>query len=98
MLTQGPHDPELGLEVGLEEHRVVPRRDAHHEAAGGRFGVAVAPARVEQDGLVGEAGGGRDLDRADRDIGQAGHLGEPTGELTRGRFRVSNQCPHGRRP
>ena len=72
VLAQRLHHPELGLEVRLEEHGVVLRRDAHHEAVGGRLGVAVAPARVEQDGLVREAGGGRDLDRADRDVGEAG--------------------------
>ena len=39
VLAQRLHDPELRREVGLEEDGVVPGRDAHHEAAGGRLGV-----------------------------------------------------------
>ena len=62
------------LEVGFEEDGVVLRRDAHHEAAGRRLAVALAPPGVEQDGLVREAGGGGDLDRAHRDVGESGHL------------------------
>ena len=98
MLAQRLHHPELLFEVGLEEDRVVPGRDAHHKAARGRLGVPVAPAGVEQDGLVREAGGGRDLDRADGDVRETGDVGEPPGELPCGGLRVSDKCPHGRRP
>ena len=77
MLAERLHDPELRLEVGFEEHGVVAgaMRTTRRRVVG--LGVAVAPARVEQDGLVREAGGGRDLDRADGDVGEAGHVGEP---------------------
>ena len=95
VLAERLHDPELRLEVRLEEHGVRPAARCAPRAGGRRLGVAVAPAGVEQDGLVREAGGGRDLDRADHDVGQAGDLAEPPGELTRGRLRVSHQCPHG---
>ena len=62
VLTQCLHDPKLRFEVGLEEHRVVLRGDAHHEAVRAALGVTVSPFGVEQDRLVREAGGGRDLD------------------------------------
>ncbi len=83
VLAQCLHHPELRLEVGLEEHGVALRRDAHHEAVRAALGVAVAPSGVEQDGLVREAGGGRDLDRAHGHVAESGHPGEPLGELAR---------------
>jgi hypothetical protein len=95
VLGQGLHHAELRLEVRLEEHGVRLRRDARDELVPSWSFRTVVPRRVEQDRLVGEAGGSRDLEVVDRDPDQPDLLGEPPSELFDGLVRVARHHPHG---
>ena len=76
VLAEELHHGELPFEVGLEEHLVVARRDAHDELVDALHAVAL-DARVEEDRLVRPSRRLRDAHVVDTRAGEVRHGVEP---------------------